>query len=253
MDKIQIGSQIVWYVAPDQRQAVKSIAVSERGDKTASPRTGKPYQFADVRPTVLSVAQKLGLKVGGKDVREVGHGDMPTAGQPVEVGKWLVMQATDYSRIVPQEAIEVVQILLDEGVEIKGLLIADDLRTHRLREFRQRAIGAIHGVRTHDWTKVRTAIVRGASAVASLFSGVAKSLAGGMKRKANEIGWNRIRAIIASSLKVMGIAALCICTAVVALPLLVLMAVPAALVTLDPWLLVVDSENRWFVVAEWWD
>lgn len=56
----------------------------------------------------------------------VGCGEMPT--QPVQIGEWWVVPAELYQGKVPKEAQQKLFALLNRGVKIKGLVIADDLK-----------------------------------------------------------------------------------------------------------------------------
>ena len=251
--------------------------------------TFSPVGMTKAKPSVSEIASKKGWKVGKKEVRVIGHGELTN--HPEKVNGWEVMKATDYPGIVPQEALDRVEILLDEGVEIKGLLIADDLRRKKLKQIRQLVFRPIERVRAIEWRKVRAETVRGVKTLASTSSAIATPIVSGAKRKAQEINWKEAKdetvrgiktlastgsaiatpiidglkrtakeinwkevgVVFGKCLKVMAIATAAVVGAVAILPLLALVAIPAGLLTLDPWLIVVDSENRWWVVAEWWD
>lgn len=56
----------------------------------------------------------------------IGGGVMPTI--PTQIGDWWVMPAQEYKGKIPKEANEKLFSLINSGVKIKGILIADDLK-----------------------------------------------------------------------------------------------------------------------------
>lgn len=62
----------------------------------------------------------------------VGFGEVPT--QPVQIGDWWVMPAELYQRKVPKEAYQKLFSLIRQGVKIKGVLIADDMKKIEYRQ-----------------------------------------------------------------------------------------------------------------------
>jgi hypothetical protein len=297
METIEVSPGMLWSVVTEQ-----DIARMEQRmvlEKTPF----DPSNRADGGKTVDEVASKHGWEVGEKAIRVIGQGEIPT--DPVEVNGWKVMKATDYEGIVPQEAIERVKILLDEGVEIKGLLIADDLRkltpkriwqmalhtVERLRgadwrkartdtaqristlaatgskfvnpifasigrttrPIQQIALNAIGRVKAVDWQRSRTKSAQGISALVLACTKLVNPIFTGMRRKSAETDWNKVKEVSGNIIKVMAIAVVGITVALAILPLLALVAVPFGLLAYDPWLIVVDSENRFWVVAEWFD
>ncbi|HZK60451.1 MAG TPA: hypothetical protein VFC41_00155 [Anaerovoracaceae bacterium] len=56
----------------------------------------------------------------------VGCGDMPT--QPVQVGEWWVLPAEQYQGKIPKGAVQKLFFFLNQGIPIKGVLIADDMK-----------------------------------------------------------------------------------------------------------------------------
>jgi hypothetical protein len=200
---------------------------------------------------VSEIAGKYNWKVGRKEVRVIRHGGL--LDHPIEEKGWILMNAIDYEGIVPQEALDRVRILIREGVEIRGLVIADDLRKYKPGILERAARPAIDRVRAIEWQKHRATITECCSVSASAVASIASAIGARMKDKAEEINWSEVRSVLWSGVKAVAIVSAVIAVAALALPLLALAAVPAALITVDPWLIVVDSENRWWVVAEWWD
>ena len=293
LETIQIDPQRVWHILPD---------LAEWQVRTD---TGRQKQYLTGKPSVLDVASKFNWKVGNKHVRQVGQGELPDPGQKVKLGGWIVMNATDYNGIVPQDALSRMQILLDEGVEVKGVLIADDLRKLTPKQMRQKALHSVERLRAADWRKVRTDTarristfgVKGSKLITPIFIGIrqiarpiqqvtlhsigrvktidwqrarTKSLQGvsalslactkivdpisiGIRKKAAEIDWDKVKNVSGSFLMFTVIVAAAIAVVVTILPRFALVTVPIGLLAYDPWLIVVDSENRWWVVAEWFD
>jgi len=235
----------VWCLTPEQD--------TPAGEEVTEPKKTpiSPAEGTKEKPTVGEIARKHGWKVGRKEVRVIGHGGLPD--YRVEENGWILMRAIDYEGIVPQEALDRVRTLISEGIEIKGLLIADDLRRNEPGKIHKFALRAMERARTIDWQKGRTAAIQRASVLASAGSTTATSIAGWMRKKVNEVDWIRFRHVSAKGLKAVAIGAAVVAGAVIALPILALAAAPAAFLTLDPWLIVIDSEDRRWVVAEWWD
>jgi hypothetical protein len=262
------------------------------------------------RPSVQEVAERLNLKVGDKDVRVIGHGSIPAPDHQVRQRGWILMRTADYKGIVPQEVIDTARIYLDEGADITAFLIADDLRSHRLREFRRIASSLPERVRAVEWQKVGSDTIRRASAIGAAVTSAAvwfssrvqdrakridwgrarkvlrerlsptlmrawqdartvtmqrgSALASGAsaaispifdraKQRAEEINWARTRSVLGKILLGVAIATFGIALAAVILPLLALVAIPAGLLAYDPWFIAVDSEGRYWVIAEWYD
>jgi len=75
---------------------------------------------------VLEIAQQ----VGWKDCEIFGHGDMIT--QPQESMGWKLIPADLYEYSIPAEGIERVHQLINAGIRIQGVIIADDERRTEL-------------------------------------------------------------------------------------------------------------------------
>ena len=56
----------------------------------------------------------------------VGSGEMPT--EPCQIGEWWVVPAEQYKGKVPKEAQQKLFSIINQGLKIKGVLIADDIR-----------------------------------------------------------------------------------------------------------------------------
>lgn len=257
MDKfetIQVDPNCVWYVLPRQAELPKEAfaegqASSQRKYKARSLKTASHASL----PTILDVALKNNWRVGKKRVRVIGGGNMPNPGQYVDLGGWRFMQAADYNGIVPQDALDRIRILSEEGVQIKGIMIADDLRRYKLRKLELLAQKVSNRIRAIDWQKIRTATVKCARGLASVTIAVSAAIVGKLRKKANEIDWNEAKAVLGESLKTLALVTVCVAGVVLALPVIAVAAVPAAAISIDPWLIVIDEADRWWCIAEWWD
>jgi hypothetical protein len=212
------------------------------------------------KPTVLEVALKYNWKVGDKGIRQVGHGEMPDPGEQVKLGGWTLMRICSYPGIVTEEALDRAKILLDEGADIKGLLIANDRRSQVLREIRQRLTSVLDTVLSIDWNKHKTTITQGVSTVLSAITSKASALTGQVKTKADEVNWEEVKEVSGKGLRVIGLGIVSIAAGVVVLPIIAAAVLPILAVAVipfaliyDPWLIAVDSENRFWVIAEWYD
>lgn len=243
--ELDILNDKVWRVAPElERGVTEEIAKPNR----------MPTGFVDndrENPTVGEVARKHRWKVGRKEARIIGHGDIPN--HPVEVNGWIVMRATDFKRIVPQEAIDRVLILMDEGVEIKGLLIADDLKKQKVEQFRNTVSSAIMQGRSFAEQNLRNVQVRATSTASSVTSAINNFIVGEVKPKVNDIDLTEVKKVVEKGFEGTAKVGLFAAGAVASLPLLAILALPVALLSLDPWLLVVDSKSQWWVISEWWE
>lgn len=255
-ETIQVTPNCVWHVLPDDGEQQKPQS-AESKKLTKEPGISIDQKSNLVpSPSVLDIANKMNWKVGTKDVRQIGQGKMPAPGQRIEMNGWLVMQATDYSGIVTQEALERVQILLDEGAKIKGLLVADDNRHHKPNQFQIVAGKIKDRVKAIDWGKAKKDISESTKVVATAISAKVASISGQAKEKASEVDWGKVKKTLGTGFKAIamvmaGVASLA--AAALILPLLAIVAAPIALFAIDPWLIVVDEEDRFFVIAEWWD
>jgi hypothetical protein len=71
---------------------------------------------------VLEIAQKQGWK----DCGIFGHGAMLT--QPREIKGWTLVPADQYKYSIPKEAVARLHQVINAGVRVQGVIIADDIR-----------------------------------------------------------------------------------------------------------------------------
>lgn len=102
MEKIQISPDLVFYVAPENFK--RKTALSQK-DK------------------ILTLASKEGWD----KIRVVGRGGMIY--QIMNLNGWKVMSINNYRGIVPQKALDRIEILKSNGIKFSGILIADDQRS----------------------------------------------------------------------------------------------------------------------------
>ena len=105
-------------VAPEAAEVPEIVhaVVIPKPKRKVSPRLSVPQS------TLILANAKMN---GWEDVRKVGQGDM--IDRPIETNGWLVMPIEMYTGIIPPEAIQHAEILT-MGVQIKGLLVADDIQ-----------------------------------------------------------------------------------------------------------------------------
>ncbi|MBN1536195.1 MAG: hypothetical protein JW908_05640 [Anaerolineales bacterium] len=73
------------------------------------------------------ILEKLDL-----DYEVIGKGRLPT--EPMQIGDWWVVPAHVYNSTIPPEAIGKVFDLINQGVRLRGLLVADDIRKTKPQE-----------------------------------------------------------------------------------------------------------------------
>lgn len=66
------------------------------------------------------------LEKQGDRFEVIGCGEMPT--EPIQVGEWWVTPAEQYKGKIPQEVQQKLFSFLNQGVKVKGFLIAEDMR-----------------------------------------------------------------------------------------------------------------------------
>ena len=74
----------------------------------------------------LEVVFEVAAKEGWKDCEMFGHGDMIT--QPQESTGWKLIPADQYDHSIPIEAIKRLHQVINAGVQVRGVIIADDER-----------------------------------------------------------------------------------------------------------------------------
>ena len=74
----------------------------------------------------IDVVLEIAEKEGWKDSEIFGHGDMIT--QPQESMKWKLIPADLYKYSIPTEAVRRLHRIINAGVRVQGVIIADDER-----------------------------------------------------------------------------------------------------------------------------
>lgn len=83
--------------------------------------------------------QTLNFKVQDQidQFETIGYGEMPT--QPMQVGDWWVSPAEQYQGKIPQDVQQKLFSFLNQGIEVEGFLIAEDMREiEEKREFERK-------------------------------------------------------------------------------------------------------------------
>ena len=66
----------------------------------------------------------------------IGHGVMPT--KPMQIGEWWVVPADQYDSTIPPEAYKKLNALINRGIKIKGVFVADDIKKIKAKEEKER-------------------------------------------------------------------------------------------------------------------
>jgi hypothetical protein len=74
----------------------------------------------------IDIVLEIARRQNWKDYEIFGHGDMIT--QPQDLKGWKLIPADQYEYSIPAEAVSRVHQLINAGVRIQGVIIADDLR-----------------------------------------------------------------------------------------------------------------------------
>ncbi len=76
----------------------------------------------------VEMVLKIGTQLGWEDCEIFGYGDMIT--EPQESMGWDLIPADQYKYSIPVEAIGRLHHLINAGIQVKGVIIADDQRSH---------------------------------------------------------------------------------------------------------------------------
>jgi hypothetical protein len=88
---------------------------------------GQQVQWQDLKVrSELEVVFEVAGKEGWKDYEIFGYGDMIT--QPREITGWKLIPADQYDHSIPIEAIKRLHEVINAGVRVQGVVIADDQR-----------------------------------------------------------------------------------------------------------------------------
>jgi hypothetical protein len=88
---------------------------------------GQQVQWQDLKVrSELEVVFEVAGKEGWKDYEIFGYGDMIT--QPREITGWKLIPADQYDHSIPIEAIKRLHEVINAGVQVQGVIIADDTR-----------------------------------------------------------------------------------------------------------------------------
>jgi hypothetical protein len=74
----------------------------------------------------IDIVLEIARRQNWKDYEIFGHGDMIT--QPQDSNGWKLIPADQYEYSIPTEAVSRVHQLINAGVRIQGVIIADDVR-----------------------------------------------------------------------------------------------------------------------------
>jgi hypothetical protein len=142
VETIQIGN-LSFVVAP--KETVTKRRNNNSSSVSRSRRKPKPQA-----KRILTIASRHGWD----SVRKVGNGGL--INQPVMTNGWLVMPIEMYKNIIPPEGIQQAKILT-KGIDIKGLLIADDQRNYE-RQSQKKSLP--------EWGKIATGFGKLAAVIA---------------------------------------------------------------------------------------
>ena len=96
-----------------------------------STKTINQFKF-QVMSDDMYLLSELASRNGWTDVERFWQGEMITI--PMEVNGWKLIPADQYKYSIPPEAVERVLELLNAGVHIQGIVIADDIRLYEANQ-----------------------------------------------------------------------------------------------------------------------
>jgi len=94
-------------------------------------KTTNQFQF-QVMSDDMYLLSELASRNGWDDVERFWQGEMIT--MPMEVKGWKLIPADQYKYSIPSEAVGRVFELLNAGVKIQGIVIADDIRSYDAKQ-----------------------------------------------------------------------------------------------------------------------
>ena len=80
----------------------------------------------------MFLLSEIASQNGWTDVERFWQGEMINT--PIDVNGWKLIPADQYEHSIPAEAVERVLLLVNSGVQIQGIVIADDLRIHQVQK-----------------------------------------------------------------------------------------------------------------------
>jgi hypothetical protein len=207
------------------------IWMSETEAKMLPQTTSKKVQWQDLKVAgEVELVQMIAKQNGWKDCEIFGYGDMLT--QPVESKGWNLIPADKYEYSIPVEGVNRIVKIMNAGIRIQGVIIADDLR------------------KKEPLPAPKKPRVRLPSA-ASVFSQIGKGLGNGLHRLVAILGSLLLGLVIIAAVVLFGYALFTI--PLVVLPILFI----GMAMTHDPKLIIlVDDGNggtAWVSVLTWYD
>ena len=94
-------------------------------------KTVNQVQFQEMSDDMYLLSE-VASQNGWTDVESFWQGEMIT--KPMEVNGWKLIPADQYKYSIPSEAVGRVFELLNAGVQIKGIVIADDKRSYEAKQ-----------------------------------------------------------------------------------------------------------------------
>lgn len=129
-----------------------------------------PSQFEQIR----SLAEKSGWN-NQSDIKLFGKGKM--IADQTTINGWILKPVNLYEQIIPPEAMQRVMELINAGIKIKGIVIADDERKYEVVPEPEQIPDEIPGITGEDVMRVAGRVLNGAMEVAGVGITVVSAIA----------------------------------------------------------------------------
>jgi hypothetical protein len=111
----------------DTTTQTKQVFVVAKTAKKRKALSHLPSQFEQIK----SIAEKFGWN-NQNDIKLFGKGEMIT--NQVTINGWILKPINLHKSIIPSEAMQRVMELINAGIRIKGIVIADDARKYEVKQ-----------------------------------------------------------------------------------------------------------------------